>query len=263
MANTNNGVPSGDTETVKSIQKMFAIVEALKELDGGRVYEVADYTDFSDSTVYKHLNTLLTEGFVVKDGKTYQLSLQFLTLGGYTRTRLTGSERIWEKVQELSDRTGEMTHFTTEEHGRPVILYVFRGDSGVHTRATVGQRLYMHQVASGKAILSIMSDEEIETIIDRHGLPQATDQTITDRDRLFEEIEVIQEQGVAFNREESAEGVTAAAVPVVIDDGRVLGAVTVSGPSYRLKGDRLTEELTNELHETVNELELNLRYSPD
>jgi DNA-binding IclR family transcriptional regulator len=252
----------GQTAPLKSVERSFTIVEALQDLDGGRVYEISEYTGLSNSTVYKHLNTLLKNDFVVKDGEKYKLGLRFLNIGGYVRSELVASERIWEKIQELSDQTGEMAHFTAEEHGRPTILYVFRGDSGVHTRATVGQRLYMHQVAAGKAILSKMSDKEIKSIVDYHGLPQATENTITDIEDLFEELEEIREIGVAFNREESAKGINAVAVPVVLEDDVVIGAVSIAGPSHRLTGSRLTEELPVELNETVNELELNIRYSP-
>lgn len=261
MANKDDQAPGGKTDVLKSVETSFTVVEALRELNGGRVYQIADHTGLPNSTVYKHLNTLRKHDFVVKEDQEYRLGLRYLTIGGYVRSALTASDQIWDTVQEISHRTGEMTHFTTEEHGRPVMLYAYRGESGIQTRATVGQRLYMHQVASGKAILSTMSDSEIEVIVDRHGLPKATENTITDRETLFEEIQQIRQTGVAFNREESAKGVHAVGVPVILENDTAMGAFTIAGPAHRLKGELFTETLPEQLNEAVNELELKVRYS--
>jgi DNA-binding IclR family transcriptional regulator len=250
----------GRTEPLKSVETAITVVEGLRELDGGRVCEVAERTGLANSTAYKYLNTLRKHDFVVKEDNQYRLGLRFLTLGGYVRNAVLPADRIWETLKTIANRTGEMTHFTTEEHGRAVMLYAFRGETGVQTRANVGQRLYMHQVASGKAILSTMSDEEIRTIVDRHGLPEATENTTTDADALFTEIERIRDTGVAFNNEESAEGVHAVSVPLAPGDDSAIGAFTIAGPASRLKGERLTEELPARLDEAVNELELRLRY---
>lgn len=255
-----DSTPAGRTGPLKSVETAITIVEALQELNGGRIYEIAEHTDLPNSTVYKYLNTLRKHDFVVKDGQQYRLGLRFLTFGGYTRSMVVPSDRIWETTKKLANWTNEMAHFTTQEHGRPVMLYAFRGENGVQTRANIGQRLYMHQIAAGKAMLSTMSDEEIRAIVDRHGLPKATENTITDEEVLFEEIEEIRETGVAFNREESAKGVHTAGVPVVLQGDTAIGAFTVAGPAHRLKGDRLTEELPDKLNEAVNELQLNLRY---
>lgn len=255
--------PAGRTEAVKSVETAITVAEALRELDGGRVYEIAEHTDFSNSTVYKYLNTLRKHDFVVKDDEQYKLGLRFLTFGGYARNMVASSDQIWDTVKTIANRTGEMTHFTTEEHGRPVMLYAFRGDSGIQTRANIGQRLYIHQVASGKAILSTMSDDKIRSIIDRHELPKATENTITTPEALFEELGRIRDTGVAFNREESAEGVHAVSVSLTPDEETTIGAFTIAGPAYRLKEKRLTKELPDELNEAVNELELNLRYGHD
>ena len=106
-------------------------------------------------------------------------------------------------------------------------------------------------------MLSTMSDEEIQSIVDRHGLPKATENTITDEEELFEEI---RDTGVAFNREESVKDVHTVSVPLVLEGNTAIGAFTIAGPAHRLKGDRLTEQLPDKLNEAVNELKLNLRY---
>lgn len=145
-----DSTPDGRTGALKSVETAITIVEALRELDGGRIYEISEYTDLPNSTVYKYLNTLRKHDFVIKNGQQYQLGLRFLTFGGYVRDAVVPSDHIWETTKKLTHWTDEMAHFTTEEHGRPVMLYAFRGESGVQTRANVSQRMYMPRSRPGR-----------------------------------------------------------------------------------------------------------------
>jgi DNA-binding IclR family transcriptional regulator len=119
----------------------------------------------------------------------------------------------------------------------------------------------MHQTAAGKALLSQFSDHWIREIIDRYGLPETTPHTIRDEEVLFEQLAEVRERGVAFNSEESTEGLRSVAVPVTGPEGGVLGAFAVAGPTHRIKGDRFETEIPNLLRSIVNELELNLAHS--
>ncbi|EMA72721.1 IclR family transcriptional regulator [Halorubrum distributum JCM 13916] len=119
----------------------------------------------------------------------------------------------------------------------------------------------MHQTAAGKAILSCYSDQWVREIVDRHGLPAATPQTISDEVALFDELADIRDRGVAFNSEESTEGLRSVAVPVTGPDGGVLGALAVAGPTHRLTGERFERELPDLVRSVVNEVELNLAHS--
>lgn len=57
------------------------MIDALEELGGTGMTDLAEHLDLSKSAVYKHLYTLKERQYVVKDGNDYRLSLQFLTLG--------------------------------------------------------------------------------------------------------------------------------------------------------------------------------------
>jgi len=132
---------------------------------------------------------------------------------------------------------------------------------GVYSRGRVGRRFYMHQTAAGKALLSQFSDQWVREILDRHGLPASTPQTVDDEEALFEELDEIRERGIAFNDEESTEGLRAVGVPVAGPDGDVLGAFAVAGPTHRIEGDRFDSEIPDVIRSVVNELELNLAYA--
>ncbi|WP_129113837.1 IclR family transcriptional regulator [Halegenticoccus tardaugens] len=248
-------------DTIKSVETTFTIVESLKARNGARVTQIAADTGLSKGTVHKHLTTLMRLGFVAKEGDIYRVGFRFLDLGGFVRSQVPAYRIIKEKTRELAEETNEIAFFTTEENGRPVILFREVGQQGVPTRSRVGQRLYMHQIAAGKAILAEYPHERVREIIDQHGLPKATENTISDEERLFEELERIREQGFALSIEEATIGLQAAAVTVSDPKGDVLGACAVGGPVHRMDGEYFEIEIPGLLRSIANELELSIAYA--
>lgn len=248
--------------TVKSAGTLLTVVEGIRELDGARVTELADHLDIGKSTAHRHLTTLEAHEYVVKEGDEYHLGLRLLGLGEYVRERNPVYSMARPIVDQLAEETEERALFMTEEHGRAVYLYRGVGAHAVHTNSTTGTRRYLHTIAGGKAMLAHFPTECVDAIVDRWGLPGETESTITDREELAAELERIRDRGVAFNREECIPGLQAVAAPVLGPDGSVVGALSVSGPAHRMKGEWLEEEIPDLLLGSANELELNLEYSP-
>ncbi|MFW5905491.1 MAG: IclR family transcriptional regulator [archaeon] len=253
--------PEAVGSTIQSIDTSFAIVTSLREMNGAGVTELAETTGLSKSSVHKHLRSLVKHGCVVKDGEDYRLGLRYLDLGGHVRAQYPGATEIKHKLRDLATETDESVQFAVEERGHTVVLYREVSHGGVYSRGREGRHFHIHQTAAGKAILSQHSDQWIREVVDRYGLPPATSQTISDDAALFEELTEIRDRGVAFNREESTEGLRSVAVPVTGPDGGVLGALAVAGPTHRLTGDRFEQELPALLRSVVNEIELNLAHS--
>ncbi|OLZ39425.1 IclR family transcriptional regulator [Natrinema saccharevitans] len=255
----------GDSEprspTIKSVETSLEIIDELQARDGARVSELAETVGKSKGTIHKHLITLLKHDYVVKEGDEYRIGLRFLDVGGYALNQIEGRQYIESKIRELADLTGETVQFSVEQRGRCVILGRKAGQKGVFSRARVGKRFYMHQVAGGKAILANLSDERVREIVARHGLPAATDATITSEAALFDELETVRERGYAFNIDESTQGLHAVGVPLMGPDGDVFGAFAVAGPSHRMRGEQFKDEIPNIVRSIVNELELNLAHS--
>lgn len=246
---------------ISSLDTTFTIVTALKNLNGARITYLANKTGLSKSSIHKHLSTLRDHGYVVKKGDEYQLGLGFLDIGGHVREDFQGVHLIKPKIRELANETDETVQFTTEQHGRAIVLFREAGRQGVMSRARVGKEFYMHQTAAGKAILAHLPDDYIDTIIDQYGLPAATENTITDKSTLHEELEKIVEQGYAVNDGESTDGLRAVAVPMFAPEGDVLGAIAAAGPTRRLDADRASSEIPTLIQSVINELELNLKHS--
>jgi DNA-binding IclR family transcriptional regulator len=237
------------------------VIEILRELDGGRVTELATELDLAPSTVHSHLTTLLTRGYVTKTGDEYRLSLRFLDHGDYVRTRKKAYRIAESYTDQLAQETDCRAVFTVEENGKGVYVHTSSGKHAVWTYSTVGKQFYLHQTASGKAILSGFSKSKVKEIISQQGLPLATENTITDQKVLFDQLKSIRESGIAFNYEEQLEGIKAVGVPVSGSDNRVLGAFSVASPANRLTEDRFEKDIPKILLGVANEFELEISMS--
>ena len=248
------------TNPVKSVEAMFTIVEALKELDGAGVTELSDHLELPKSTIHNYLATLEQEEYVAKEGTTYRVGLRFLDLGAYARDQVELFEVAKPELEQLASETGELTNLLVEEHGKGSYLYRTRGEMAVQVKGHVGTRAPLHGTGLGKAILAYLPEERVESIVDYHGLPASTPDTITEVDELFAELDRIRDRGFAFDDEERLRGLRCVAAPVLAN-GDVIGAISVSGPTNRLRDTRFREELPQKLLEVQNVIELNVTYS--
>ena len=245
---------------VKTTTTSFKIIETLHELGGAGVTEIANRLDISKSSVYKHLKTLEEERYVIKgDNDMYYTGLRLLSLGVGARRRRKIYETAKPEIQRLAEESGEMANLLVEEQGRGIFLYRADSSRAVNLDTHAGREVYLHTTAMGKAILAGFSDERVSDIIERHGLPQKTEYTITEEADLLDELESIREQGWAYDREERLKGLCCVAAPITDPDGTALGAISVSGPRSRLKRDNLGK-LPQLILDVQNVIELNVAY---
>lgn len=245
---------------INATETTFAIVEAVNDRNGAGVMELADHLDLAQSTVHDHLSTLVALDYLVKDDGEYRLGLKFLDHGINARDYLGWADIARAEIRALAEEIEEVVWLYTEEYGRAVAIdKANRDHSAGFDVAQIGWRPPLHSTSAGKAMLAHMSPDRIDRILERHGLPELTDDTITSREGLFEEFETIREQGYATNREEHVEGIHAIGAPVRFDD-RVVAAVSISGASYQLSKPDVRESLLDALLETTNQIELNLKY---
>ncbi|RQG95407.1 IclR family transcriptional regulator [Natrarchaeobius chitinivorans] len=248
----------GPRRRIKTADTVIDIFETLRELDGATTAELAAELDVATSTAHGYLSTLHDREFLVNDDGTYRVGLRSLDFGMYAKSRIAATEVVPRTLEQLADETEELVWFTVEEHGRAIDVEKAAGERAVTVGTWVGKRKLMHHLAGGKAILAHLPERRIRGIIDRHGLPKRTENTITDPAELFDELEQIRSTNIAFNDEETASGVRSVGTPIVVD-GTPVGAIVISGPAKRMKGDRFRETMPDLLLAASNEVELKLR----
>lgn len=249
------------TKSVKSVETALRVIEALRDHDGAGVTELAEELDQPNSTIHNHLKTLERNGYIVNEGGTYRIGTRFLKLGARTRDHHPIYEVARPEIDRIAEETGELSGLIVEEHGRGVFLYRAKGEQAVHVDTYPGKRIYLHGAALGKSLLAELPPERVDEIIHRHGLPALTENTITDPDELAEELEVIRQTGLAFDDEERLAGLRSVASAVTSESGDVLGAISVAGPTSRLRDGRFRRDLPDVVRSAVNVINLNVTYS--
>lgn len=218
----------------------FEVLEALSRRYRAGVTELADELERSKGSVHDHLSTLEQLGYVVQEDGAYRLGLRFLELGTAVRRR----ERLYRvgrrEVERLASSSGETASLVVEEGGQGV--FVYRAGDGADATLRDGSRVPLYACAAGKAILANRPRAAVGMAL-RGDVEGPTDRTLVDRDELESELQTVRDQGLAFDRGELEAGRRSVAAPIVDDDGRAAGAVAVSGPTDRLSGKRLEEDV--------------------
>lgn len=255
MTQTKNGY----TGTVKAVDRAFSIIDYLYREGESDMQEIADHLGVAKSTVYKHLNTLKQRGWVIENDHEYQLSYQFLNIGGAIRDRRRLCKVTQQKLGEFAKEVDLMAMFSVLEGTEGVFVYRINDTLGLGRGIPVGVRYDLHQNAAGKSILAEMTDDYISEIISEKGLERQTSHTITDETALYEQIEEIRERGYAINLGERKEQLNAAACAVKDHDEGTIGAISICGPSSRLPEENL-HSLGKDLCIVADEINLQIKY---
>ncbi|WP_129113894.1 IclR family transcriptional regulator [Halegenticoccus tardaugens] len=244
---------------IKSLERGLEIVDCLREAGELTVSDLAAQKDMPTSTAHIYLKTLSDLGYVLQDGSSYRLGLKFLQHGGQVRqqTKLYQIARV--EIDTLAEVTGEVSALGVSENGKRVLLYKSEGSEAVYDNPPIGEYTHMHWTALGKAILAHLPRDEIDRIIDRHGLPLGTQQTIDDREELHEELSVTVERGYAIEDEERWTGIRSVAVPL-LDGTDVVGSISVSGPKRRFEREWIETELLEHLTRSKNVIDVRLAH---
>lgn len=242
---------------IQAVQISCDILTALLELDGAGVTGLADHLGYSKGTIHGHLATLYENEFVVKNEGTYELSLRFIDFSQQIKDTFGIYEIAKEETDTLAERSGEFAQFMVEEHGWGVYLHKAMGENAVKSASYAGHRKHLHCTAIGKAILSQLPNDRVEEIITQHGLPRYTEHTITEPEALHDELETIRSRGLAYDNNEILQGLRCIATPVTAPNGALLGSISISGPSSRMRGEFFETEAPEMLKDAANVIGIN------
>ena len=105
------------------------------------------------------------------------------------------------------------------------------GDYILGSRNWVGESVPRHCSAAGKVLMALAGASAPSELVAR------TPQTITDSKVLDEQLRLVRERGYAVIRNELEPGLVAIAVPVYNEKGKVVAALSVTGPAERITPD--------------------------
>jgi DNA-binding IclR family transcriptional regulator len=128
---------------------------------------------------------------------------------------------------------------------------------GLRAVTLVGTTFPAHCTANGKVLLAALPRAVLRAKLPER-LESRTYQTITDQERLMDELDCVATEGVAFDREEHEIGISAIAA-LVVDDANNYAAIGAAMPTARFEGRE--EYLTEIVRKTAHDASLALGWS--
>jgi IclR family acetate operon transcriptional repressor len=166
-------------------------------------------------------------------------------------------------LRDLAEKTKETVHMAFLD--RDEIVYIDKVEidhnpSGLRMASRVGLRNPAHSCAMGKVLLSYLPEEEVDRVIEEKGLVKRTEHTITDPHQLKKQLNLVRTQGYAVDDEENEMGIRCVAAPLYNEIGKVVAAISISAPAFRVTKKVIQESLKKEVTETAMKISQRLGF---
>lgn len=214
------------------------LVRVLESPEPAALSDLARATGIPKSTASRLLSALERRGLVEQDGERGRLrpgpAILRVAVRGMLERNLVDLSSL--SLDALGQDTGETINLAVP--GRGGVEHLAQVDSTHFLGAGqwVGQSVDYHCTAVGKVFLAFGS-----AALPPEPLQSMTTQTITDRRTLAAELKVVRARHFAAAVDELELGLAAIAAPVHDTDGKVIAALSISGPTTRMSPRRIDE----------------------
>ncbi|QBJ96281.1 IclR family transcriptional regulator [Rhodococcus sp. ABRD24] len=222
-----------DRNTV--LGKVVTVLRAFTIDDHGvSLAELGRRTDIPKGTLHRVVSDLVAVRLLDRTPSGYRLSGQLFELGMRASVERSLIEVATPFMEDLYERTHETVHIGVLEGSEVVYVSKIGGHRQATSPSRVGGRMPLHCTAIGKAMLAHSEPAAIERVL-RGRLERRTPRTLIAPGVLRTQLERIAREGVAYEFEESAVGITCVAAPVLDADDRPIAALSVTGTVGRFR----------------------------
>lgn len=242
---------------IKSVERSLEVLDILTKYPYGiGVTELAHQLDVAKSTVHRILTTLHEKQYVRKDLLTdkYRLGTHILYLSSYVLENFNIRDIARKKIEELSKVTKETVHLCILDFNEIVYIDKVESNHTIRLHSRIGKRAPVHCTAVGKAILGHLSSMEARKILLSTELKPFTKNTITDVEKMMEELAKIKANGYSIDEIENEEGIRCVAAPILDHNNYPVAVISISGPTSRITKQRVQKELVKLLKEASAEI---------
>ena len=251
---------SKGTYNVQSVEKALELLDVLA--DGPSVatlQQLSEKLNISRNKTFRLLATLEGRGLVEKDefSGTYTLGLSTVEMAHKfigNASIIKYAHPVMEGLARKHDEAVYMTVLKGDE-----VLFLDMVDCGQQIKAAsfIGKRFPCFSNAAGKVIKSLESRDLLEKLLKRGNERKKRAELAA----LEMELNDIREKGVAIDSGGLGEGIITVAVAVRDYAGKVIGALTMLGPSFRMMTDRIDTEIIPSLREGAEMLSMKFGYA--
>ncbi|MGD8625585.1 MAG: IclR family transcriptional regulator [Anaerolineae bacterium] len=258
------------SSSIQSVERAITILKSFsREKPERGVGELGRELGLHKSTVSRLMMTLERGGLLSRNPETqrYRLGIDLIGLAAQVVDHMDVPEVARPFLRSLAEDCQESVNLVVldlppegaarEPHVVNLEQFVPPARQ-VKNIGQVGRRMPPHGTAAGKVLLAYLPPEELAVVMAGE-LASFTQRTITKPGELQQELAQVREQGYAVVEEELEGGLNAVAAPIRDHRGRVVAAVSISGPAYRM-APRLLSELARHLAIVTSQISHEMGY---
>jgi DNA-binding IclR family transcriptional regulator len=224
---------AGKTHPVKSADRVLDILELLAaEPQGLTLTEISRRLAIARSSAHGLVHTLLQRGYLQQEttgNRAFRLGVRLIQLGLNVGDRLELRSTARPVLERLVNATHDTALIVVPDGGELLYLDKVVSDArDVRTdpRSTAPRPL--HCTSIGKALLATLADEWVMEIVERTGMPRATEFSMTDPQALLDDLRATRRRGYAIDRQEAVVGVCCVGAPVRDFTERPIASISLS-----------------------------------
>jgi DNA-binding IclR family transcriptional regulator len=225
--------------TTRTLARGLDVLETLASADeaGLGLSAIADQVGLDKATVTRLLRTLMETGYVAQDDESrrYRLNGKILRLADGVRAQFDLQRIARPYLMRLREDVGETVHLGVMEGLAVFYVDKLTADNSIQLVSAVGQTMPLHSTSLGKAILAALPKAEREAIYAQMDFAPRTAHTIRTLPEFREEIARTQVRSYAVDDRENEDFGACVAVAILGADGRPVGAISISGPDFRVR----------------------------
>ena len=220
---------------VQSVSKAIAILTYLSEVNrpngAATLAEISAALDMGKSGVHRLLDTLMAHNYVerIENPVAYRLSWGVYRMASSVVHSHEISSADFSGVNDLCNLIGETVTVAVRNQNNTLVIYRALPSKSYRVNIETGTAEPIYATATGKAILSEMSDEAIDSIF-AGSPPKLTPNTIVDAEQYKEVLRKVRINGYATEIEEYELGLTCVAYPIRNHAAKIVAAISATIP---------------------------------
>ncbi|MCE0503999.1 MULTISPECIES: IclR family transcriptional regulator domain-containing protein [unclassified Roseivivax] len=222
--------------------------------------EVAAETEMSRATARRFLLTLVKEGYVVTDGKLFDLTPKVLDLGFSVLSKIGIWDRARPFMERLSDQTGESCTAAILDGLDVVYVAGVQAHNIISVGITIGSRQPAFYTANGRVLLAAQPEENWDGIIANARFVPLTAQSVTNKAEFRDILAEVREKGFSLVDQELEDGLLSIAIPLKYRSGVLAGSINIAVPSIRATRETMLETYLPKLRETAEQIQESLAH---
>jgi len=240
----------------KALDILFYLARVEDEVSLARL---SKETGMNKATALRYLAVLESRGVVEKRPSGWSLGLSLFELGSKVPVRALVVEKVRPLIEGLARESGESSNLACLAGGSAIYLDRAEANRSLRMRSVPGDRLPLHCTGVGKAILSQLPEEHMRAILGSAPLHRFSEHTLVEPEDVIREARRAKEQGYGVDRDEYEVGLTCYAMPLRLPGSDFAGAVSISGPSARMRNpetkERFLELFSQASHEAMRAMQ--------